>query len=314
MSSQKSVDHYAVLGVPADSTFVEIQKAFFKLSLACHPDRRDESEFEAAHKEFVQISAAYNVLKYKQSRDKYDSTRTHAMQRPMTSQRGHKEDRWRHRGNDDEDEVEFQASQFTRNPRYCADQSRRDAPKRQHARRPDLEHPKQGATNPDSDDSKNTGENQPPEPYEVPRHKDDKQVPPEEEVWLRYRIAKNNLQGLSFSLQDALYSVLEIIRSLRKFDAVKSQAAKARVQLRFIEATFSSIQFEMDSIHSPSWLTQATVTRVKKMTILEEHIRRLLGMLKTRPPAAGPNSSEEEALSTSKLVLKTMNRCVHICK
>lgn len=314
MSSQKSVDHYAVLGVPADSTFVVIQKAFFKLSLACHPDRRDKSKFEAAHKEFVRISAAYNVLKYKQSRDKYDSTRAHAMQRPMASQMGHEEDRWRHRKNDDEDEFESQESKFPRNPPFYADQSKRDAHKRQQARRANREHSKQGATNPDSDDSKNTGENQPPEPYEVPLHKDDEQVSPEEEAWLRFRIAKNNLQGLSFSLQDALYSVLEIIRSLRKFDAVKSQATKARVQLRFIEATFSSIQLEMDSVHSPSWLTQATVTRVKKMTILEEHIRKLLGMLKARPHAAGPNSSEEEALATSKLVLRTMNRCVHICE
>lgn len=315
MSSQKSVDHYAVLGVPADSTFVVIRKAFFKLSLACHPDRRNKSEFEAAHKEFVRISAAYNVLKDKQSRDKYDSTRGHAMQRPMTSQRGHEGDPWRYRENDeDEDEFESQASRFPGSPRFYADQSKRDARKCHQARRADREYSKHSATNSNSDDSKNTGENQPPQPYESPRHKDDKQVPPEEEVWLRYRIAKNNLQGLSFSLQDALYSVLEIVRSLRKFDAVKSQAAKARVQLRFIEATFSSIQFEMDSVHSPSWLTQATVTRVKKMTILEEHIRRLLGMLKTRPPAAGPGSFEEEALSTSKLVLKTMNRCVHICK
>lgn len=278
MSSQKPVDHYAVLGVPADSTFVVIQKAFFKLSLACHPDRRDRSEFEEAHKEFVLISAAYNVLKDKQSRDKYDSTRDHG---PMTSQRGHEEDRWRAR-------------------------------KRQQARRANREHPEQSATN--SDDSKNTGKNQPPEPYEVPRHKDDEQVSLEEEAWLRFRIAKNNLQGLSFSLQDALYSVLEIVRSLRKVNAVKSQANKARVQLRFIEATFSNIQMEMDSVHSPIWLTEATITRVKKMTILEAHIRDLLEVLKARPRAADPNSSEQEALATSKLVLKTMNRCVHICK
>lgn len=281
MSSQNPVDHYTVLGVPVDSTFVVIQKAFFKLSLACHPDKRDKSEFEEAHKEFALISAAYNVLKDKQSRDKYDSTRDHGMQVPMTSQREHEEDRWRPR-------------------------------KHQQARRANWKHPKQSATN--SDDSKNSGKNQPPEPYEVPCHKDDEQVSPEEEAWLRFRIAKNNLQGLSFSLQDALYSVLEIVRSLRKVNAVKSQVTKARVQLRFIEATFSNIQMELDLVHSPIWLTEATVTRVKKMTILEEHIRKLLGVLKARPSAADATSAEEEALATSKLVLKTMNRCVHICK
>lgn len=287
MSPQKPVDHYAVLGVPADSNFVVIQKAFFKLSLACHPDRREKSEFEEAHKDFVLISAAYNVLKDRKSRDKYDSTRAHGMQQPMTARRGHEQDRWCHRENDDEDYFESGASQFPGNTWFYAEQSKRDTRKR-----PD----------------------QPPKPYEVPLHKDDEQVSPEEEAWLRFRIAKNNLQGLSFSLQDALYSVLEIVRSLKKVNAVKSQAAKARVQLRFIEATFSSIQMEMDSVHSPIWLTEATVTRVKTMTILEAHIRDLLEVLKARPPAADPNSSEQEALATSKLVLKTMNRCVHICK
>lgn len=284
MSSQQPVDHYAVLGVPADSTFVVIQKAFFKLSLACHPDRRDKSEFEEAHQRFVLISAAYNVLKDKQSRDKYDSTRAHGMQRPMTARRGHEQDRWCHRENDDEDYFESGASRFAGNTWFYAEQSKQDARNRQ---------------------------NQPPEPYEVPRHKDDEQVSPEEEAWLRFRISKNKLQGLSFSLRDALYSVSEIVRSLRKVNVVKSRAAKARVQLRFIEATFSSIQMEMDSVRSPIWLTEATVTRVKKMTILEAHIRDLLEVLKARPPAADPNYSQEEALATSKLVLKTMNRCVH---
>lgn len=314
MSSQKPVDHYAVLGVPADSTFVVIQKAFFKLSLSCHPDRRDKSKFEEAHKEFVLISAAYNVLKDKQSRDKYDSTRAHGMQRPMTSQRGHEQDRWCHRENDDENWFESRASQFPGNTRFYDDQSKRDARKHQQARRANREQPKQWATNSDSYDSKGTGENQPPKPYEVPYHKDDEQVSPEEEAWLRFRTTKNNLQGLSFSLWDALYSILEIVRSLRKVKAVKKQAAKGRVQLRYIEATFSNIQMEVDSVYFPICLTEATVTPVKKMMILEDHIRELLGVLKARPPAAEPKPSEKEALATCKLVLKTLNRCVHLCK
>lgn len=310
--SAQNPDYYAVLGVPADSTFGAIRKAFFKLSLSCHPDKRDKSEFEEAHKEFVLISAAYNVLKDKQSRRKYDTTRALRMQQPATAQSGRGQDHRYPRENDHND-FESRASQFPENPRFYADQSKGDARKRQQAQRADRKHPEQRAANSDSDDSEGTAENKPPQPYEVPRHKDDEQISPEEEAWLRFRTAKNNVQGLSFSLRDALYMVLEIIRSLRKVDAVKRQATKARVQLRFIDTSFSKIQVEMDSVHSPIWLTEATVTRVKKMMILEKHIRHLLGLLKGRPPDA-EYSSPEEALATSKLVLKTINGCVQLCK
>ncbi|KAG6357724.1 hypothetical protein INS49_013603 [Diaporthe citri] len=311
MSAQKP-DYYAVLGVSADSTFGAIRKAFFKLSLAHHPDRRDKSEFEEAHKEFVLISAAYNVLKDKESRHQYDSTRARRMQRPTAQSHFNGGDAWFNQENNTEDAFEPRGSQFPGNPRFYADQSERDARERQRARRADREHPRQWETDSDSDDPENTGANQPGEPHEVPHLKKDDETSPEEEAWLRFRTAKNNLQGLSFSLRDALYMVLETIRHLRKVDAVKPQAAKSRAQLRFIEAYFSTLQIEMDSVHSPMWLTEATVIRVKKMMMLEEHIRDLLGLLKARPPADEPSSPEEEAITTSKLVLKAMNTCAQL--
>ncbi|KAL1883214.1 hypothetical protein Daus18300_000272 [Diaporthe australafricana] len=71
-------DYYSVLGVAAESTFGEIQKAFYRLSLKCHPDKRGKSEADQAHREYVLISAAYNVLKDIQSRQKYDASRPRA--------------------------------------------------------------------------------------------------------------------------------------------------------------------------------------------------------------------------------------------
>lgn len=305
MSAHKP-DYYAVLGVSADSTFGAIQKAFFKLSLAHHPDRRDKSEFEEAHKEFVLISAAYNVLKDKESRREYDETlRAHTIQRRSTacSNSGGRHPRFNQQ-NDDEDEREPRKSQFPRNSRFHADNSEQDA------RRADRGHPKQGGSRSDSDDS---GRHQSYEPYEVPCHKDDEQISPEEEAWLRFRITKNNLQGLSFSLKEALYMALDIIRSLRKVDAGKVHAVNAREQLRFIETSFSTLQIEMDRVDSPIFLTEATVIRVKKMMILEEHIRDLLGLLKAPPPPDDITSSlEEHAIESSKLVLKALNKCVEL--
>lgn len=311
MSAQKP-DYYAVLGVPADSTFEEIRRAFCRLSLTHHPDRRDKSEFQEAHKEFVLISAAYNVLKDKESKRRYDSTRAHRMQRPATA-RSHfnSEGPWFNRENNDDGAFDPRDSQFPGNPQSYADQSERDARNRQRARRADRGHPKPREPSSDSDDSE---EDQPYKPYEVPRHKDDERISPEEEAWLRFRTAKNNLQGLSFSLKDALYMVLEIIRSLRKVDAAKRQAAMAREQLRFIEASFSTLQMDMDGVHSPMSLTEATVIRVKKMIILQEHIRDLLELPKARPPADASRSPEEEAIEASKLVLKAMNACAQLCK
>lgn len=311
MSAQKP-DYYAVLGVPADSTFEEIRTAFFRLSLTHHPDRRDKSEFQEAHEEFVLISAAYNVLKDKESKRRYDSTRAHTMQRPARAQSHFNgEGPWFNRENDDDGAFESRDSQFPRNPHSYADQSDRDARKRQRARRADRGHPKPRETSSDSDDSE---EDQPYKPYEVPRHKDDERISPEEEAWLRFRTAKNNLQGLSFRLKDALYMVLEIIRSLRKVDAAKRQAAMAREQLRFIEASFSTLQMDMDGVQSPMSLTEATVIRVKKMMILQEHIRDLLELPKARPPADESSSREEKAIEASNLVLKALNTCAQLCK
>ncbi|KAL2285693.1 hypothetical protein FJTKL_07703 [Diaporthe vaccinii] len=111
MSAQKP-DYYAVLGVPAESTSGAIRKAFFKLSMAHHPDRRDKSEFDEAHKEFVLISAAYNVLKNEESRNQYNSSRARRMQRPTAQSHFNRENPWSSRENDDDDAFEPPKSQF----------------------------------------------------------------------------------------------------------------------------------------------------------------------------------------------------------
>lgn len=315
MPSQQP-DHYAVLGVTAHSTFGEIQKAFFKKSLSCHPDKRNDDESEEAHKEFVLISAAYNVLKDSDSRRKYDNTRrTQGTQRPGTSQRSDSDggNSSFTRRNTSKGPFQSRASQFPGNPWFYADQSEQDARRSQHTRRANRGYPKQPQTQSEStDDPKDTGENRASQPYQVPRHEEKEELSPEEEAWLRYCTAKNNVQGLSFSLIDALYRVLEVIRSLRQVDAIKQQAAKARLQLRFIEISFSSIQVEMDCVHSPIWLLEATVSRINKMVILEENVRELLGMLKARPP--GTMIPEQEAIHTCRLLLKALNKWVHLCR
>lgn len=95
-------------------------------------------------------------------------------------------------------------------------------------------------------------------------------------------------------------------------DAVKRRAAKARGQLRFIKTSFCNIQAEMDSVHSAISLTEATVIRIKKMMILEENIQEFLGMLKGR--TSGLTPPEQEAMETSKLLLKAISQWVQFCK
>ncbi|KAH8769017.1 hypothetical protein F5883DRAFT_643688 [Diaporthe sp. PMI_573] len=308
-------DHYAALGVNPDSTFGLIQKAFFQISLSCHPDKRDKSEFEQAHKEFALISAAYNVLKDPDSRRKYDNTRrARRTQRAGTSQKRNSngDHPSYNQSSGDEDTSEPRATQFPGNPRFYAEQSERNARQKQHTRHANQEHPGKWETESDTTDSEGTDDSSNFQAYEVPRHEEVEEFSPEQEAWLKYRTAKNNLQGLSFSLSDAVYRVLEVIRSLRKVDSVKRRASKARVQLRFIETSFSNIQEEMDSVHSPVSLTEATAIRINKMMILGENIQDFLGLLGPRMPGLAP--PEQEAMETSKLLLKAMSQWVQLCK
>lgn len=58
-----------MLGVPRSATVAEIKDAYLKLAKIHHPD---VSESAQANK-FKEISNAYNILKDKSTRDKYDN-------------------------------------------------------------------------------------------------------------------------------------------------------------------------------------------------------------------------------------------------
>lgn len=313
MSSQSGIDYYKVLGVPADSTFGAIQKAFFRMSLSRHPDKRDKSESEEAHKEYVLVTAAYNVLKDEDSRKKYDSTRAHRTQHPSAAQRGHRANPSSYRANNYEDPSKPRESQSHSNRRFYTGKTERDARGRQNARNAKRKHPRQFNTGSEDSGDWSARESERYDPYEVPHCEDNEEVSAEEEVWLRFRTAKNNLQGLAFSLSDALYGVLEIIRALRKVEAVKRLADAAREQLRLIQGSFTALQLEIDSVDSPMELTEATATRVRKMVVLEERLRELIEQVKDRPP--GKSSSREQKITTtSVLVLKAMEMSVQLCR
>lgn len=310
MPAQSGVDYYEVLGVPADSTFGAIQKAFFKMSLSRHPDKRDEFEFEEAHNEYVLITAAYNVLKDKDSRRKYDSTRPHRVQHPAAAQGGQRKNPSPYRAREYADPPDLREFQSQGDRRFYTGKHERVAPGRQQSHNVKRQHPRQSGTI-GSDSS--ARENKRYEPYEVPRCEDNEEVSAEEEAWLRFRTAKNNLQGLSFSLSDALYGVLEIIRDLEKDDAVRGLADAAGEQLRLIEDSFTALRVEMNSVDSPMELTEATAARVKKMVILEKRLRQLIEQVKDGPPGEF-SSHEQEIMTTSALVLKAMKMSVELCR
>lgn len=62
-------DYYKILGVKRNATKKEISKAFKKLSKKYHPDINKE---ENAAEKYSEIAEAYDVLKDKEKRQKYD--------------------------------------------------------------------------------------------------------------------------------------------------------------------------------------------------------------------------------------------------
>jgi hypothetical protein len=128
---------------------------------------------------------------------------------------------------------------------------------------------------------------------------------------VRYRTTKNNLQGLSFSLGDALSQVTQVFRSLCGFEAAKGRAAKARVHLRFIKTFISTLQGEVDALSSPTFLIETTVIRVMKMMVLEEEIRESFGLLQGRLSGSAP--SEKEAGGTSELFASELSGVSRLC-
>src|SRR5690606_37609466 len=62
-------NYYKILGIASNSDTSEIKKAYRKLALQFHPDKNKASN---AHEVIVKITEAYEVLRNKESRKKYD--------------------------------------------------------------------------------------------------------------------------------------------------------------------------------------------------------------------------------------------------
>jgi len=75
-------NYYQILGVDLNSTAKEISKSFKKLALKWHPDRHSEFQKSYAHRKFLEIMEAYEVLGHPARRRKYDAYRTHRKKRP----------------------------------------------------------------------------------------------------------------------------------------------------------------------------------------------------------------------------------------
>ena len=75
--------HYATLGLPENATTADIKRAYRRLVLLTHPDRT--SDF-AAHRRFLAVNEAYDVLSHPARRAAYDAAR-HALpvRAPMTA-------------------------------------------------------------------------------------------------------------------------------------------------------------------------------------------------------------------------------------
>jgi curved DNA-binding protein CbpA len=68
-----SKTHYEILGVPRTADIREIQMAYHRLAQKYHPDKADTPEMKREYEQhFAMVSAAYNVLKDKEKRAKYD--------------------------------------------------------------------------------------------------------------------------------------------------------------------------------------------------------------------------------------------------
>lgn len=66
-------DYYNILGIQSDATSDEIRKAYLKLASIHHPDKHiNEIDKQKAHKKFILIGTAYEILSNELSRDQYN--------------------------------------------------------------------------------------------------------------------------------------------------------------------------------------------------------------------------------------------------
>lgn len=68
----KFQDYYKILGVERNASEKEIRNAYRKLARKHHPDLQPPEQKEKAEKEFKMINEAYEVLKDKDKRERYD--------------------------------------------------------------------------------------------------------------------------------------------------------------------------------------------------------------------------------------------------
>lgn len=72
LKQSKTKDYYKILGVPRNADDATIKKAYRKLALEWHPDRKQGEEKERAEKVFQGIAEAYDVLSDPEKKGRYD--------------------------------------------------------------------------------------------------------------------------------------------------------------------------------------------------------------------------------------------------
>jgi tetratricopeptide (TPR) repeat protein len=65
-------NYYTVMGLASSATATEISKTFKKLALKWHPDRHQQFQKSFAHKKFIDLMEAYEILGNPSRRSRYD--------------------------------------------------------------------------------------------------------------------------------------------------------------------------------------------------------------------------------------------------
>lgn len=96
------MDHYRTLGVKRTATKHEVEKAYKKLALKCHPDKSDAPD---AADRFRQLNEAYEVLKDKNKRETYDRFDLPEASSGSSHHRSHGDRHGRHHHDHDDDKT-----------------------------------------------------------------------------------------------------------------------------------------------------------------------------------------------------------------